>query len=105
MIPCIVWGDERSYDFCFDGLPQGGTVAVSSLGVKKDPAWNGKTGTLFYDGWNQMMKRLNPETILYYGGHMEGLTGNIIEIPPKYMQWEQYRGKKRNKGAHDGNGE
>lgn len=105
VIPCIVWGDERSYDFCFDGLPQGGTVAVSSLGVKKDPAWNGKTGTLFYDGWNEMMKRLNPETILYYGGHMDGLTGNVIEVPPKYMQWEQYRGKKRKKGMRDGHGE
>lgn len=87
VIPCAVWGDERSYAFCFDGFPKGGTISVSSVGAKNNP--------LFLDGYHEMIKRLNPDTILYYGGHMDGLTGNIIEIPPKYTQWEKYRGKSK----------
>ena len=34
VIPAAVWGDERSYDFCFDGFPKHSTIAVSSVGVK-----------------------------------------------------------------------
>ena len=33
MIPTICWGDEDSYEWCFDGEPVGGTVAVSSVGI------------------------------------------------------------------------
>ena len=93
VIPCVVWGEAKSYDFCFDGLPHGGTVAVSTLSAKKDPEWNGKTGTLFLDGYNEMIRRLSPETILLYGRPFDGLDGNIVFIPPQYEQWERFRGK------------
>lgn len=31
--PTICWSDERSFDWCFDGEPAGGCVAVSSVGT------------------------------------------------------------------------
>lgn len=86
VIPDVVWGDEESYAYCFDGIPKGGTVAVSSVGVKNDADWNNKEGSLFVKGYNEMLKRIEPETILYYGDMIEGVTGNIIRIPSFYAQ-------------------
>lgn len=34
VIPDVIWGDKGSYDYCFDGIPKGGTVAVSTVGVR-----------------------------------------------------------------------
>ena len=86
VIPDVVWGDESSYEFCFDGIPKGGTVAVSSVGVARDGDWNGKDGDVFRNGYNEMLKRLEPETVLYYGTLIEGLEGNIVRIPSFYEQ-------------------
>ena len=83
VIPDVVWGDEESYEFCFDGIPEGGTVAVSSVGVKRDKEWNEQDG-IFIRGYNEMIKRLQPTTILYYGDMIDGLEGNIIRIPSYY---------------------
>ena len=38
VIPTLSWAEEETFDFCFDGLRPGGTVAVSTIGVKKDDA-------------------------------------------------------------------
>lgn len=61
--PTIAWSDERSFDWCFDGEPVGGTVAVSSVGTQKNP--DAKEN--FITGYHEMIKRLEPETVLFYG--------------------------------------
>lgn len=86
VIPGVVWGEEKSFEFCFDGLPKGGTVAVSSVGVKADREWNGKDNSLWAKGYNEMLRRLEPETILYYGDKLDGMEGNVIQIPSYYAQ-------------------
>lgn len=80
VIPDVVWGDRDSYDYCFEGLPHGGTVTVSTVGVKRDPLWNGKQDNLFLDGYNEMLKRLEPSTVIVYGDLIDGLEGNIIHV-------------------------
>lgn len=86
VIPDVVWGDKKSFDYCFLGIPEGGTVAVSTVGVKADKYWNGTEGEMFRDGYNEMMKRLAPTTVLFYGDMLEGLEGNIIRCPSYYEQ-------------------
>lgn len=86
VIPDVVWGEERSFEFCFDGIPKGGTVAVSSVGVSRDPDWNGTTGNLFKDGYDEMMRRIEPEMVLFYGDIPDGLSGHIIQIPVYYQK-------------------
>lgn len=86
VIPDVIWGEEKSYEFCFDGLPKHSTVAVSSVGVKRDDMWNGKEDNLFLKGYNEMMRRLEPTAVLFYGDMIEGLEGNIIQIPSFYAQ-------------------
>lgn len=86
VIPDVVWGDEKSFEYCFDGIPKGGTVAVSTVGVKNDKQWNDKESDMFRAGYNEMMKRLEPTTVLFYGAMIEGCEGNIIRIPSYYEQ-------------------
>lgn len=80
VIPTIGWSDESSFDFCFEGVEKGGIVAVGTVGVMNDE----KAKKLFLQGYNEMMKRLEPKKILIYGSKFEGLSGDIIEIKPFY---------------------
>lgn len=77
VIPTISWSDESSFDWCFDGEPIGGTVAVSSVGTQM----NETARRLFRAGYNEMLKRLNPSAVLFYGFVPDGCTGNIIPLP------------------------
>ena len=86
VIPDVVWGTKDSFQFCFDGIPKHSTVAVSTVGVKRDKDWNNATDSLFRDGYNEMLKRLEPTAILFYGDMIDGLDGNIIKIPSYYEE-------------------
>lgn len=76
VIPTISWSTPDSYEWCFDGEPEGGTVAVSSVGCM-----NGKKKKeLFLSGYNSMIERLHPESIVFYGKVPEECKGNIVRI-------------------------
>ena len=102
VIPDVVWGDKDSFDYCFDGIPKGGTVAVSSVGVKNDDNWNNKEGDLFKAGYDEMMNRLDPTTILFYGDIIDGLEGNIIQIPSYYAEKREYLNQKLKEKKENG---
>lgn len=76
VIPTVGWSDEASHEWCFDGLPVGGTVSVSAVGCKKDPI----ALRNFYLGYNDMLERLKPDKILLYGRRVPGLEGNVLEF-------------------------
>lgn len=78
VIPTAGWSDERSYDFCFDGMPKHSTVAVSSLGTQSDT----EAKKLFYLGYNRMLEVLEPYNILFYGKIPEWLDKNTIIHTP-----------------------
>ena len=77
VIPTISWSDESSFDWCFDGEPVGGVTAVSSVGTQMS-----KTASeLFRKGYSEMMRRLQPELVIFYGAVPDGLeTGNILHV-------------------------
>ncbi|MFA5577642.1 MAG: DUF4417 domain-containing protein [Tissierellaceae bacterium] len=73
VIPTISWSDERSYEFCFEGIEKGSTVAISTLGCKKSEE-------LFMKGYNAMLKAIEPELIICYDRPFRGMEGNIKHI-------------------------
>lgn len=76
VIPTICWSDEKSFEWCFDGEPHGGTVAVSSVGTQNCT----EAKKLFLIGYNEMLKRLQPKTIIFYGKVPKECQGNIINV-------------------------
>lgn len=76
VIPTISWSDKASFEWCFDGEPVGGAVAVSSVGTQL----NKESRLLFMDGYNEMLARLQPSIIYFYGNVPEGCNGNIVRL-------------------------
>lgn len=64
VIPTLQWADERSFDFCFDGIEPGGVVSVSTIGVKRDK----NAGGIWFAGMDEAIKRLKPSHVVCYGG-------------------------------------
>lgn len=76
VIPTISWSDTESFEWCFDGEPVNSVVAISSVGTQKSKATKEK----FLIGYEEMVKRLQPETIIFYGNVPEECKGNIVKI-------------------------
>jgi hypothetical protein len=76
VIPSIVWSNENSYDFCFDGIELGQVVAVNSAGTAK----NEYAKNIFLHGFNAMVERIKPSQIIVYGDEIKELQGNITYI-------------------------
>lgn len=76
VIPTICWSDEKSFDWCFDGEPVGGTVAVSSVGTQNSKA----AKAAFMLGYDAMLERLAPEKIIFYGNVPDECRGDIIHV-------------------------
>lgn len=85
VIPTISWSTPDSFEWCFDGEPIGGTVAVSSVGCM-----NGKEKKkLFLAGYKEMVNRLQPESIIFYGKVPDECKGNIVRIKAFYDKFSE----------------
>lgn len=84
VIPTIGWGDHDSYSWCFDGEPQGGIVSVSNVGIMKDK----EARKLFMDGYKEMLIRLQPKEVLFFGHIFDDYPG-----PVHYIKYQQAKGE------------
>lgn len=73
VIPTVSWSTPRSFEFCFDGIEQHATVAVSTLGCKK-------AKMDFMRGYEVMLEKLQPETIICFGDPFLEMQGNLLAI-------------------------
>lgn len=67
VIPTISWAEEETYEFCFDGIPKGSIVSVSTVGVKRDI----EATSLWKQGMDAMIERIKPSAILVYGSPID----------------------------------
>jgi hypothetical protein len=76
VIPTITWGLENTFDFCFDGIEEGCTVAVSTVGALDNR-------DAFIAGYREMCARIKPEAVINYGKCFEGMEdlAKVIEVP------------------------
>lgn len=88
VIPTICWSDRASFEWCFDGEPVGGTVAVSSIGTQKSKA----AKKSFAEGYNEMINKLKPQTIIFYGNVPDGCSGNIVRIEEFHSKFNKQKG-------------
>ena len=71
VIPTVSWSDESSYKYAFLGLEKKSTVAVSTLGILNYE----ENRKLFMQGFEEMLKQLEPKHILIYGNRLTELEG------------------------------
>lgn len=89
VIPTVSWSGEESFDFCFLGIPKHSTVAISTVGVRgKEVKEN------FIRGFEEMIRQLEPKTLLVYG---EGMPIDFNEYVEEVHMYNTFWGKKRNK--------
>lgn len=92
VIPTIGWSDESSFSFCFEGVPPESIVSVSSVGTQK----NNQSKESFLLGYTEMLKRLIPSKILFYGNIPDGIeTNNVVHIEPF---WKSIQKRVNNNG-------
>lgn len=64
VVPTLSWCERDTFAFCFDGIEPGGTVAVSTIGVKRsDDAYH-----MWAEGMDEAIRKLKPEHVIVYGG-------------------------------------
>ena len=84
VIPTVSWGDEKSFDFCFDGIEQGSTVFVCTYYRENDEL-------SFMTGYNEMIKRIKPNLVLCYDEPFDAMPAenktNLAKTPqfPRFL--------------------
>lgn len=76
VIPTLSWAEEETFEFCFEGIPKGSIVSISTIGVKK----NKEALKIWKAGVDELIRRIEPSTILIYGGKLDYDYGNIEVI-------------------------
>lgn len=76
VIPNIQWSDEKSFEYCFEGIEKHSLVAVSSTGC------HGKAKEDFLKGYKKMCEILQPTKIIFVGNLHEELKEDerIIQV-------------------------
>ena len=90
VIPTISWSTPDSFGWCFDGEPAHSIVAVSSVGTQNNP----EAKNLFDAGYNEMMRRLEPSEVIFYGKVPLEFDWNVRRIEPFYKKIEKARVEK-----------
>lgn len=67
VIPTLQYAGEDTLDWCFNGIEGGGTVAVSTVGVMKDP----EARRIWAAGMDRAMKQIKPKTVICYGAKID----------------------------------
>ena len=73
VIPTISWGDYHSFEFCYDGIEKHSIVAVGMIGCKR-------AKKEFLTGYNEMLKRIDPDAIICFGTPFLEMDGFIIPV-------------------------
>ena len=66
VIPIVYWADERSFDYCFDGLPENATLSTYTVGIKDPEVWK-----IWKRGMDELIKRKHPRRLLLYGNGLK----------------------------------
>ena len=65
VVPLACWSDASSFDWCFSGLPSGGTIAVSMAGAMGSDL----SKLAFWRGLKELFARKKPDMVWLFGLH------------------------------------
>lgn len=74
VIPSLTWGQPKTFDFCFKGIPEGSVVCVSTVGCRSSE----ESAKIWHEGMDEAIRQIKPSMILLYGG---GIGYDFGDIP------------------------
>lgn len=86
VIPSVNWGDESTFDFCFEGIERGSTVAVSTY-MASESEHHKDQKEWFMAGYNEMLRQIEPERIICYNTPFPEMEGNIVYVDYDRSSW------------------
>lgn len=93
VIPTVSWSNIESYQYCFSGIPKHSMVALSVIGCKK-------FSREFSQGFDEMMRQLEPHTILCLGEFDTVYRGNMLPHIVQYKwTFKSHNAEKQSKQA------
>lgn len=96
VIPNVRWGDERSFEFCFQGLPTNDIVCISTHGCIK-----GEENKYYFKlGLEEMLSVLKPQVVLVHGSMPDEVFSDFLN-ETKFVHYESYISKVKG-GKHNG---
>lgn len=76
VIPNVTWSGLDSLDYCLDGIPHGGTVFVSTVGVTRDR----QAAEIVRRGFEAALETIGPSRVLMLGRTPEGVDCGDVEV-------------------------
>lgn len=99
VIPNIRWGDEKTFEFAFLGVPRHSIVAISTHGcIRRDSSNDNLLRNCFKKGLLEMLKRLEPESVIVHG-YMPNDIFKEYESLTKFIRYPSEFEKTRKKGV------
>ena len=92
MIPTVNWGNEDTFDFCFEGIEKGSIVAVSTYMVQEHNNHSDQK-EFFMKGYNEMLRRIEPSKIICYSEPFPEMQGDIIYVNYELSGWKYLKGQ------------
>lgn len=87
VVPTVSWGDESTFEFCFEGIPKGSTVAVSTYMVSAHGR-HADQKKLFMRGYRELLGRVEPERVICYNEPFPEMEGNIVYVDYELSSWK-----------------
>ena len=87
VIPSPAWGDEDSFEWCFEGMPRGSCLAISTVGCVQ----NRVNREIFNRGFIEVLRQLEPSQLIMYGALTDPMREQIRGIPYIHLESEQKR--------------
>ena len=90
VIPTAGFGGESTWDWCFDGLPECSTLAITTNGTLRDP----EARRLFIGGLDALVNKKHPTNLVICGKYPSWIPTkypeiNIIPIPSYSQMWKR----------------
>lgn len=76
VIPTVRWSDEKSFEFCFNGLPKKSILAISTHGCIK----TNKQKLMFKKGLEEMINKLRPTDVIVYGYMPSAIFSSVMSL-------------------------
>lgn len=96
VVPTVNWGSEDTFDFCFDGIEKGSTVAVSTYMVSEHNN-HADQKEFFMKGYNEMLRKIEPQNIICYNTPFPEMQVNIIYVDYELSSWKHLNDDKEYK--------